>query len=198
MFVGILTILVGESLLYNHLPLVYFLSGMAVFFHISIVGYEERTLRRRFGDAYNRYCETVPRWIPGWSSLTAIYKKTFLKVGAFVLMAGVIVHVLRLSVGMPMSETPIAVHTLLVVLPGYAVFGLIVYSRQIDLAGIHRKIIFALIIGLFLSTVVMHVYSIAARNNEWYGFFPMWYSVLAVIMYGGFAYFLKTRTILDR
>ena len=197
MYIGVLTILVGESLLYSHLPLVYFLSGMAVFFQISIVGYEERALRRRFGETYNHYCETVRRWTPGWSGLTALFKETFLKVGSFVLMAGVIVHVIRLSVGMPMSETPTAVHTLLVVLPGYAVVGLIVYSRQLDLAGILRKVIFALIIGLFLITVVMHVYSMVASDNEWYDTFPMWYSVLAVIVYGVFAYFLKTRTLLD-
>ena len=82
-----------------------------------------------------------------------------------------------------MSETPISVHTILVVLPSYAVFGLIVYSRQIDLAGILSKVIFTLIIGLFLTTVVMHVYSIVANDNEWYSFFPMWYSVRGLHRY---------------
>ena len=197
MYIGVLTILVGEALLYRHLPLLYVLSGMAVFFHIRIVGYEERALRRRFGEAYSRYCEAVPRWIPGWSALKELYRGTFLKVGSFVLVAGAVVHVLRLSVGMPMIQTPISVHALLVVLPGYAVFGLIVYSRQIDLAGILPKVIFTMIIGLFLTTVAMHVYSIVASDNEWYSFFPLWYSVLAVIVYGGFAYFLKTRSVLD-
>lgn len=72
---------------------------MAVFFLISIVGYEERVLRRRFGETYNHYCEAVRRWTPGWSGLTTLFKETFLKVGSFVLMAGVIVHVIDFQLG---------------------------------------------------------------------------------------------------
>lgn len=98
---------------------------------------------------------------------------------------------------MPISETPIAVHALLVVLPGYAVVGLIVYSRELNLAGVLRNVILVLIIGLFLITIVMHVYSMVASDNDWYGIFPMWYSVLAVIAYGVLAYFLTTRTLSD-
>jgi hypothetical protein len=41
----------------------------------------------------------------------------------------------------------------------------------------------------------MHAYSIVAHDNGWLGIFPMWYSVGAVIVYGGFALFLKTRTL---
>jgi len=37
---------------------------MAISFHLFVIGYEERTLRRRFGDTYARYLRTVPRWIP--------------------------------------------------------------------------------------------------------------------------------------
>ena len=37
---------------------------MAVFCHLFVTGYEERTLSRRFGRAYLEYRRTVPRWIP--------------------------------------------------------------------------------------------------------------------------------------
>jgi len=37
---------------------------MAVFFHLFVTGYEERTLRRRFGSTYLQYLRRVPRWIP--------------------------------------------------------------------------------------------------------------------------------------
>ena len=38
--------------------------AMAVCCHLFVIGYEERTLRRRFGDAYLEYLQTVPRWLP--------------------------------------------------------------------------------------------------------------------------------------
>ncbi len=37
---------------------------MAVFFHLYVTGYEERTLLRRFGRTYLEYRHAVPRWIP--------------------------------------------------------------------------------------------------------------------------------------
>ena len=197
MYIGVLAILGGEALLYRDLSLLYVLLALAVTFHIFIVSYEERALRRQFGEAYSHYRETVPRWIPGWSALKALYRGTFLKVGTLVLAAGVVAHVLRLTVGLPVLEMPVSIHAFLVVLPAYGVFGCIVYARQIDLARVHQKVILALIIALLLTTVVMHIYSIVAHDNEWLGIFPMWYSVLAVIVYGGFAYFLKTRTLVD-
>ena len=125
---------------------------------------------------------------------TRIWEK---KVGAFVLVGGVIVHILRLTVGVPLLEMPMAVHAYLVVLPSYAVFGMMLFWRRIDLAGLYRPIVFSLIVALFLITVGMHCYSIIAEDNEWYRIFPMWYSVFSVFAYGGFAYFLKTRSLRD-
>jgi protein-S-isoprenylcysteine O-methyltransferase Ste14 len=37
---------------------------MAITFHRFVIGYQERTLHRRFGYAYAGYVQTVPRWIP--------------------------------------------------------------------------------------------------------------------------------------
>ncbi|MHC4106972.1 MAG: methyltransferase family protein [Planctomycetota bacterium] len=195
MYIGILGILGGEALLYRDLRLLLFLLAMAVLFNIFILGYEERALRRRFGEAYARYCEAVPRWIPGWAGLKALYRGTFLKVGVFVLAAGAVAHVVRLTVGLPVLQMPDSIHAFLVVLPAYAGFGCIVYARRINLAGVHHAVILALIIGLLVTTVVMHIYSMVAHDNRWLGVFPMWYSVAAVLVYGGFALFLKTRTM---
>jgi len=33
-------------------------------FFLFVVAYEEPALRRKFGQAYDRYCDRVPRWIP--------------------------------------------------------------------------------------------------------------------------------------
>ncbi len=195
MYTGVLAILGGEALFYSDLRLLFFLVAMTVLFNIFILGYEERALGRQFGEAYARYCEAVPRWIPDWSGLKAFHMETFLKVGSFMLAGGVVVHVLRLSIGLPVIQTPGSIHALLVVLPAYTLYGCIVYARRINLARVYQKIIFALIIVLLFITLVMHVYSIVAHDNRWLGIFPMWYSVVAVLMYSSFALFLKTRTV---
>lgn len=197
MYVGILTILAGEALLYRDLRVLFFLFAMAVLFNIFILGYEERALGRQFGEAYARYCEAVPRWIPNWSGFKTLYRGTFLKVGSFLLAGGVVIHVLHLSFGgVPITQMPDSIHTVLVVLPAYTLFGCIVYARRINLARVYQKVIFALILVLLFITLVMHFYSIVAHTNTWLGIFPMWYSVVAVIVYSGFAIFLKTRTVL--
>ncbi len=197
MYVGILTILAGEALLYRDLQLLYYLLGMTVLFNIIIFGYEERVLRRQFGEAYTRYCKTVPRWIPNWSGLRTLYMGSFLKVGVFLLAAGVVVHVLRLSFNWtPITQMPVSAHAFLVVLPAYTVFGCIVYARRMNLARVHLKIIFILVLVLLFITMVMHIYSLVAHTNRWLGIFPMWYSVVAILLYSSFAFFLKTRTVL--
>ena len=195
MYVAVLTILSGEVLLYRDLALLSFTLLLALVFHVFITVYEERALRRQFGEEYVRYLETVPRWIPGPSGLEELYRRTFLKVGALVLAAGAAAHALRLTVGLPVLETPDSIHAFLVVLPAYAAIGLIVYARRIALPGARNKVIFALATGLLVATVVMHAYSIVAQDNRWYGVFPMWYSALSVIAYGGFALFLRSRTV---
>jgi protein-S-isoprenylcysteine O-methyltransferase Ste14 len=33
-------------------------------FHLFVLAYEEPTLRRTFGPEYEKFCASVPRWIP--------------------------------------------------------------------------------------------------------------------------------------
>jgi len=35
-----------------------------VLYQLFVVFYEEPVLRRKFGDAYQRYCDETPRWLP--------------------------------------------------------------------------------------------------------------------------------------
>jgi protein-S-isoprenylcysteine O-methyltransferase Ste14 len=63
MYVGVLTLLVGEALWFGSARLLLYAAGMFAVFHVFIVAYEEPGLRRRFGDAYGRYCARVPRWL---------------------------------------------------------------------------------------------------------------------------------------
>lgn len=64
MYVGVLLMLAAECLWFGSLPLI--LWGVLVFsmFHVFILFYEEPTLRRNFGPAYDRFCREIPRWLP--------------------------------------------------------------------------------------------------------------------------------------
>lgn len=63
-YVAAVLVVLGEAWLFLSLPLLLYAAAMAISFHLFVVGYEERTLRRRFGDAYVEYLRRVPRWIP--------------------------------------------------------------------------------------------------------------------------------------
>ncbi len=63
-YLAALLIVLGEAWLFLSPALIAYAAVMAVFFHLFITGYEERTLDRRFGRAYQDYRATVPRWIP--------------------------------------------------------------------------------------------------------------------------------------
>jgi len=64
MYVGVTLVLLGESALFRSLPLLIYASVVASGFHLFVVLHEEPALRRRFGAAYEEYCQAVPRWIP--------------------------------------------------------------------------------------------------------------------------------------
>src|SRR6185295_2774892 len=64
MYVGVLSVVLGEALLYGAPVLLEFAAVGFAFFHLFVVLYEEPTLEAKFGEAYARYRRTVPRWLP--------------------------------------------------------------------------------------------------------------------------------------
>jgi protein-S-isoprenylcysteine O-methyltransferase Ste14 len=64
MYVGVLSVVLGEALLYEAPILAGFAAVAFTFFHLFVVLYEEPVLREKFGEAYERYRKTVPRWLP--------------------------------------------------------------------------------------------------------------------------------------
>jgi len=64
MYWGVELILLGEGLLFESARLWVYALGAGVFFHLFVVLYEERALRKKFGDQYVEYCRSVPRWFP--------------------------------------------------------------------------------------------------------------------------------------
>ena len=64
MYVGVLAAVSGQALLFGSVRLLEYalLLGLAV--HSFVFFYEEPTLRKQFGEEYERYRASVPRWIP--------------------------------------------------------------------------------------------------------------------------------------
>ncbi|HEY45068.1 MAG TPA: isoprenylcysteine carboxylmethyltransferase family protein, partial [Anaerolineae bacterium] len=59
-----LLVLFGEVLLFESSALVLYLVSNVLFLYMRQVVVEEPNLRRRFGQPYEQYCKSVPRWIP--------------------------------------------------------------------------------------------------------------------------------------
>jgi protein-S-isoprenylcysteine O-methyltransferase Ste14 len=65
-YVGVVLVVIGEALLTGMVILFGYAALMAVGYHLFVRYYEEPTLGRLFGEAYARYREAVPRWLPRW------------------------------------------------------------------------------------------------------------------------------------
>lgn len=63
-YIGILSIILGWAVMYQSRMLFLYAFYTALFFQGFIILYEERHLRRIFGDEYKQYCAAVNRWFP--------------------------------------------------------------------------------------------------------------------------------------
>jgi protein-S-isoprenylcysteine O-methyltransferase Ste14 len=61
-YVAGVLIMVAHLLWSGALSLLPYTTAVTTAFHNFIILYEERTLERRFGEAYRRYTRSVPRW----------------------------------------------------------------------------------------------------------------------------------------
>ena len=64
MYLGVALAIAGQGVLYRNLHVVEYAGIMLLIAHFFVVFYEEPTLRRQFGDSYEAYRKSVPRWIP--------------------------------------------------------------------------------------------------------------------------------------
>jgi len=64
MYVGVGSIIAGQAWLFRSLPIAAYLVLWAVAVHLFVVFYEEPALRKQFGEEYQRYFASVPRWLP--------------------------------------------------------------------------------------------------------------------------------------
>jgi protein-S-isoprenylcysteine O-methyltransferase Ste14 len=64
MYIGVLSVWFGEAILFHSLLLAGCGVLIALMVHLFVVLYEEPTLRRQFGEAYETYLWMVSRWLP--------------------------------------------------------------------------------------------------------------------------------------
>ncbi len=64
MYVAVLLVILGQALLYRSIHVLWWAAGCLLGFHDRVVGWEEPHLAEKHGEAYERYCEAVPRWLP--------------------------------------------------------------------------------------------------------------------------------------
>ena len=64
MYVGVIATIAGEARLFLSPALLAWATLVLVAFHLRVVIYEEPTLARTFGGAWDDYRRRVPRWIP--------------------------------------------------------------------------------------------------------------------------------------
>lgn len=65
MYVFVALALIGEAIFFATPVLIIYAGVALVFCHLWVLYYEEPSLRRRFGESYERYCSRVSRWLPG-------------------------------------------------------------------------------------------------------------------------------------
>ena len=64
MYLSVTMIVLGEALLTGSRALLAYWAVWFLAVNLFVIGYEEPTLRRRFGTTYERYRATVGRWVP--------------------------------------------------------------------------------------------------------------------------------------
>jgi protein-S-isoprenylcysteine O-methyltransferase Ste14 len=63
-YLAAVTAMIGQALWFGSIGVLAYAIVMALVYHVLVVGYEEPTLRGKFGAAYEEYCRKVPRWLP--------------------------------------------------------------------------------------------------------------------------------------
>lgn len=64
MYVGVLAMIIGHFLWFGYWNLLVYAVVVFLAFHTFVTYYEEPTLKRIFGAAYEDYLRRVPRWFP--------------------------------------------------------------------------------------------------------------------------------------
>lgn len=63
MYVGVLLVIMGHFMWFGFWNILLYAAVIFIAFNTFITYYEEPTLKKKFGAAYEAYCQRVPRWL---------------------------------------------------------------------------------------------------------------------------------------
>jgi len=63
-YVAVVAVILGQAVLFGDWRLLGYGASLWLFFHLAVIVHEEPALRQSFGAEYERYCASVPRWLP--------------------------------------------------------------------------------------------------------------------------------------
>lgn len=64
MYLATLSTVIGAALILRESVLLAYAAECLAFLLLLVYFFEEPSLRRKFGAAYDRYCQTTSRWVP--------------------------------------------------------------------------------------------------------------------------------------
>jgi protein-S-isoprenylcysteine O-methyltransferase Ste14 len=64
MYIAVLSVVIGEAILFRSFMLAGYALLVGVVVHLFVVSVEEPSLHSQFGESYETYLRTVPRWFP--------------------------------------------------------------------------------------------------------------------------------------
>jgi protein-S-isoprenylcysteine O-methyltransferase Ste14 len=64
MYIGVSLVIGGQAWLFHSLHIAIYMVSMLLTAHLFVLVYEEPTLHQQFGEEYEHYRASVPRWIP--------------------------------------------------------------------------------------------------------------------------------------
>jgi len=101
---------------------------------------------------------------------------------------GTIAQLLKLFLSFPWTEMPFVIDWVIVILGSIGASGLVWFHALIVYRGVWERVIHWLIVLHLVSSVLLHIWTIAKGNHEFYAAFPYEYSYFAVLYFGFFAW----------
>ncbi len=76
MYLAVVGMIAGQAFLFGSVSLIGYATVVWMSFNAFVLWYEEPTLRRRYGNAYEAYRANVPRWVPRMTPWTGTTERS--------------------------------------------------------------------------------------------------------------------------